>query len=457
VASKHDSVKVYTTARDTTLRLSLTHTLEFAPKGQPLETEVSVFVNPDKKFQAFFGIGAALTDAAAETFYKLPEEVQEDFLRAYFDKEHGLGYTLARTNINSCDFSSASYTYVDDGDKTLASFDIGCDRKHKIPFIKAATKAAGGHLTLYASPWSPPAWMKSNHDVLQGGTLLPEYNDTWARYFAKFIKAYEEAGIPIWGVTVQNEPMATQRWESCLYTAEQERDFIKHHLGPTLTKEGLADKKIIAWDHNRDLILQRAQTYLDDPETARHIWGIGFHWYEDWSGGQPMYDNIRRVHEAYPETNLLFTEGAVEDFDPTRLNAWELGEEYGRSMISDFNNGATGFTDWNILLDETGGPNHVRNFCFASSHGDTRTGELTHTNIHHYIGHFSKFIRPGARRVTSSSSRSHLLTTAFTNPDGTTAVVVMNQSDLEIPYLLWVKGRAVSVEALPRSITTLVF
>lgn len=130
------------------------------------------------------------------------------------------------------------------------------------------------------------------------------------------------------------------------------------------------------WDHNRDLIYQRAQTYFNDPEASKYIWGIGFHWYEDWSGGTPMYDNLRKVYEAFPDKNIFFTEGCAESFNATRYNAWSLGEEYGRSMINDFNNGMVGFTDWNIILDETGGPNHVQNFCFAPVHGDTKTGHV---------------------------------------------------------------------------------
>jgi len=450
-------VVVYTTADSTDYRLSVTDTVEFKDMGQPFETQVCVFVDPSKTFQTYFGIGAALTDASAETFYKLPKETQAELLKAYFDKEKGIGYTVARTNINSCDFSSDMYTYVQDGDKELKTFNIEHDRKYKIPFIKEAMKTAGGKLNLFASPWSPPAWMKDNNDMLQGGKLKPEFYDSWAMYYTKFIKEYEKEGIPVWGISIQNEPMAKQRWESCIYTAEEERDFLKKHLGPTMEKEGLKDKKIIVWDHNRDLIYQRAQTYFDDPEASKYIWGIGFHWYEDWSGGLPMYDNLRRVYETFPDKHIFFTEGCAESFNPTRYNAWVLGEEYGRSMINDFNNGMVGFTDWNILLDETGGPNHVQNFCFAPVHGDTKTGKLIYTNAYYYIGHFSKFIQPGAKRVTAAASRSQLLTTAFKNEDGKTVVVVMNQSNIKTPYYLWINGKAAEVTALPHSIATLVF
>ena len=431
-------VKVYTTADKTEHRISATDTLTFKPVGQPKETQICVFVDPTRQFQNFLGIGGALTDASAETFAMLPKEKE-------------------RTNIHSCDFSSGSYTYVNEGDKQLKSFSVEHDKQYRIPFIKQVIAATRGRLNIFGSPWSPPAFMKDNNDMLHGGRLKPEFYQSWANYYAKFIKAYQSEGIPIWGVSIQNEPMATQKWESCIYSAEEERDFLKNYLGPTLKREGLADRKVIAWDHNRDLIYQRASTILADPQAAKFVWGIGYHWYEPWSGGDPMFDNVRLVHETFPDKPLLFTEGCVDSFDAKRIGEWKFGEQYGRSMINDFNNGTVGWTDWNILLDEKGGPNHVGNYCFAPVHANTKTGELTYLSSYYYIGHFSKFIDPGARRIASSPSRSQLLSSAFLNPDGKVAVIVMNPSEKAASYWLWVSGNAVTVNSLPHSIQTLVF
>ncbi len=456
-AGETAGVKVYTTAENTELRLAHTATKTFADARQPLETEVSVFVNPAKTFQTFWGIGGAITDASAEVFAKLPAEKQQEMLEAYYDPEKGIGYTLARTPIHSCDFSSASFTYVSDHDKELKTFSIEPDRQYRIPLIKKAIAAAGGELPLYASPWSPPAFMKSNNNMLQGGKLLPEYYEAWALYYTKFIKAYEKEGIPIWGITLQNEPMATQTWESCIYTAEEERDFLKNWLGPVMEREGLGDKNIVVWDHNRDLIHRRASTIFNDPEAAKYAWGLGFHWYESWAGGEEMYHNVGLVNEAYPDKKLLFTEGCAERFRPDGYETWKNAERYGRSMIHDFNNGTVGWTDWNILLDERGGPNHVGNFCFAPMHADTRTGELIYTPSYYYIGHFSKFIRPGAKRVSTATSRSHLLATTFQNESGNMVTVVMNQSDQEISYKLFVGGEAVGETIPPRAMQTLVY
>jgi glucosylceramidase len=450
-------VTVYTTAEKSDLRLKQTDKVAFKVVGQPKETQICVFVDPARQFQTFLGIGGALTDASAETFAKLPRQKQREFIDAHFDEVRGIGYRLARTNIHSCDFSSGSYTYVDEGDKELKSFSVSHDKQYRIPFIKEVLAATKGQLNIFASPWSPPAFMKDNNDILHGGKLKPEFYQSWANYYAKFIRAYQAEGIPIWGLSIQNEPMATQKWESCIYSAEEERDFLKNHLGPTLSRAGLGDKKIIAWDHNRDLIYQRASTLLADPNAAKFVWGIGYHWYEPWSGGDPMFDNVRLVHEIFPDKHLIFTEGCVDAFDPKRLGEWKFGEQYGRSMINDFNNGTVGWTDWNILLDERGGPNHVENFCFAPVHADTKTGELTYLSSYYYIGHFSKFIKPGAKRIASSPSRSQLLSTAFLNPDGKAAVVVMNPTDKEAPYWLWITGNAAEVHSPPHSIQTLLF
>ena len=450
-------VFVYTTAEQTGHRLSPTDTLTFKPMGQPLETQTCVFVDPTRTYQTMLGIGGALTDASAETFAKVPDDKQREILDAYFDPQKGIGYTLARTNIHSCDFSSGSYTYVAEGDKDLKTFSVEHDRRFRIPFIKRAMETAGGRLTLFASPWSPPAFMKDNNNMLRGGKLKPEFYQSWANYYAKFIKAYQAEGIPIWGISIQNEPMATQTWESCIYSAEEERDFLKNHLGPTLKREGLGDKKIIAWDHNRDLIYQRVSTLLADPQAAKFVWGIGYHWYEPWSGGEMMFDNVRLVNEIFPEKPLIFTEGCLSPFDAQKLTEWKFGEQYGRSMIHDFNNNTVGWTDWNVLLDEQGGPNHVANYCFAPVHADTKTGDLTYLSSYYYIGHFSKFIKPGAKRIASSPSRSQLLSTAFLNPDGKAAVIDMNPTDKEASYWLWMNGNAAEVNSRPHSIQTLVF
>jgi glucosylceramidase len=450
------TVQVYTTAKETDLRLTKTTEQAFKTAVQPLETEIAVFVNPQKTFQTYLGIGGAITDASAEVFSKLDATQQDKLLQSLYG-EGGIGYNIIRTSIHSSDFGLGSHTYIKEGDSSLSSFSIAKDKEKRLPFIKRAIALIGSKLVFYASPWSPPAFMKTNKNMLQGGKLLPEFRQSWANYYVKFIEAYEKEGIPVWGLTIQNEPMATQRWESCIYTAEEERDFLKDYLGPTLEKAGLGDKNVVVWDHNRDLITHRANTIFEDPEASKYAWGIGFHWYETWTGGLPKYDNLKNINESFPSKNLLFTEGCQEGFNTEKLQHWPNAERYGNSMINDFNAGVVGWTDWNILLDEKGGPNHVGNFCFAPIHANTSTSELIYTPTYYYIGHFSKFINPGATRISTTTSRSTLESTSFKNTDGTIVTVIMNKTEDKLKYKLIVGDSEVILEIEPRAMQSIVY
>lgn len=447
--------KVILTSKNSSERLKEVGEYPFIDFPQPKETDICVFVDPDFKYQKLIGIGGAITDAAAETFYKLPKEKQEEFINAYFSN-NGLNYNLIRTNMNSCDFSSNSYTYVAENDNSLKTFSVKHDEQYKIPLIKQAQNAIGKDFKFYFSPWSPPSWMKDNNSMLKGGKLLTKYYQTWANYYVKFIKEYEKRGIKVWGLTVQNEPMATQKWESCIYSAEDEANFLKNNLGPTLWKNGYKDKKVIIWDHNRDLLFQRATSTLNTIETQKYASGIGFHWYETWTKSQPLFNNVAETQKAFPNKFLIFTEGCIENFDFNRINDWSLGEFYGKNIINDFNNGLSAWTDWNILLDETGGPNHVGNFCFAPVIADTRTGELHYTSEYYYIGHFSKYLKPNAQRIGSVSNRDFLMATSFRNENGKIVVIVMNSSQNNTDFNLWIEGKSVKLNAPENSIQTII-
>jgi len=452
-----NKIEVYTTAENTDLRLS-SSTGFILNANESSAAIVSITVDPKKTFQTFLGIGGAITDASAEVFAKLSPAKQLEFLTAYYDKNKGIGYSLARTTIHSSDFSSESYTYIAEGDKDLKTFSLDHDQKYRIPLLKKAIQTAGGKLTLFVSPWSPPAFMKDNNNMLRGGVLLPEFAQSWANYYARFIKEYEKEGIPIWGLTIQNEPMATQSWESCIYTPEAERDFLKNFLGPTLEKEGLGAQKIIIWDHNRgDMLEKRANLVFSDPEVSKYAWGIGFHWYETWNGGPPKFESVGNVYKAFPNKGLLFTEGCIEKFDAGKYQFWGNAERYGINMINDFNNGTVGWTDWNILLDQKGGPNHVGNFCFAPIHADTNSGQLIYTPMYYYIGHFSKFIRPDAKRISNVTSDKKLLSTSFSNKNGKTVTIVMNQSDKEVVYEIKNNTLKSTIKIPAHAMQTLVF
>lgn len=407
-----------------------------------------VWVNTQRRFQVLEGFGGAFTEAAAHTWQQLGAAQRAALLHDCFDPVRGHGYTLCRVHMNSCDFSLGNYAHVDTpGDTALTSFSIARDEQALLPFIQAAQQAAGRPIKLLVSPWSPPAWMKSNGQMNQGGRLLPQYAGAWAQCFVRFIQAYEAAGVPVWGVSVQNEPAATQRWDSCLYSAEEERDFVRDHLGPALAAAGLGHVRIVVWDHNRDLMVERASVVLSDPEAARYVWGTGFHWY-----GEDHFDHVQLLHDAWPDKQLLFTEGCQESGPHT--GSWSLGERYARSMINDLNRWTVGWIDWNLLLDTTGGPNHVGNLCSAPILADAAQNRLLHQSSYFYIGHFSRYIRPGARRVLCAATREMLESTAFLHDDGSVATVVMNRGEAPAPFVLQVDGQRWQVDLPARAITT---
>jgi glucosylceramidase len=441
----------YVTRKKSTLKLNLRPSVPFKTFSQINPEVPAILIDDQFTFQSIEGFGGAFTDAAAETFYKLSEAKQNEILAAYFSTDQGIGYNLGRTHINSCDFSSETYAYSDlAGDIELTHFNIGHDTRYRIPFIRKALQSMPSPMKLFVSPWSPPAWMKTNGNMLRGGKLRKEYYAVWADYFVKFIQAYEKAQIPIWGLTVQNEPMAVQTWESCIFSVEEERLFVRDYLGPALHKADLAHIKIMIWDHNRDWMVHRAKEIYSDPEAAKYIWGLGFHWY---CGNH--FENVRIVHETFRDKKLLFTEGCVLPFDPAKIDDWEWGEQYAKSIIMDLNNGSAGWCDWNLLLNEQGGPNHVSNYCFAPIIADTRRDRLHYMNSFYYIGHFSKFIRPGAKRIVCSTSSDDLLCTAFINDDGRITVTVLNVTENELDFIIYFRNRCAGLKSAPRSLMTM--
>lgn len=443
------TVQIFQTARDTADRLSRKADCFFDQSNPGHENEL-VNIHPEVVYQEIEGFGGAFTESGAVTLDKMSRKKRQEIIKAYFDPGAGLGYSLCRTHINSCDFSLGNYAYVEKpGDDRLISFSIAHDEKSLIPFIKEAKAARqGAPLKLFASPWSPPAWMKTTGTMNNGGKLKKKFRDAWARYIAKYVAAYEKKGIPIWGLTVQNEPKATQRWDSCVFTAEEERDFVKLHLGPVLGRSGRGNVKIMVWDHNKERIFERARTILSDAKAARYIWGVGFHWY---SGDH--FEGLAMTHEKFPAAKLLFTEGCVER--GVKLGTWETGERYGHDIMGNLNNHAVGWVDWNMVLDETGGPNHVGNFCDAPIIANTKTDSIFRESSFYYIGHFSKFIMPGARRIGCSRYTDRLEVAAFRNPDRSIIVVALNRTDVTIPFNLRTRHGLAGVTAMPHSIVTM--
>jgi glucosylceramidase len=443
-----EMAEVYVTAQKTGERLAKRPDVAFENRDNISPT---ITFDPSAKFQEIVGFGGAFTEAAAYALSKVSLEKRAEVIKAYFDPTDGLGYSLCRTHINSCDFSLGNYDYnAVAGDTELKNFSIERDKKLLIPLIRDAKAAAGDKITIFASPWSPPAWMKTNGMMNWGGKLKQKYAGVWAKYFAKYIKAYAKEGIDIWGVTVQNEPAAVQMWDSCEYSAQEERDFVKNHLGPTLASENLGNVKIIIFDHNKNIIVERADGVLSDSEAAKYVWGVGYHWYRG-----EHFDKLDQLNGKYPDKKLLFTEGCI--MHGPRIGAWDTGEQYGHNIIGDLNHYAVGWVDWNIAIDEHGGPNHARNFCDAPVIANGKTNSIIYESSFYYLGHFSKFIRPGAVRIGCQVSDPALEATAFRNTAGRIAVVVMNQSGKAIDFSLGQGARLAKLSSPAHSIQTVVF
>lgn len=396
--------------------------------GPTLKSQLNT--NANARFQTHLGFGGAITEAAAYTAIegRSPEAFQS-IVDAYFG-DAGLRYNLTRIHMNSSDFSLGNYTYVDYHDTTLASFDIAREEMYVLPFLRRAL-ALQQDLKILISPWSPPGWMKDNHYMNHGGSLLPEYYSLWAQYFVKFIQALQARHIQPWGVSVQNEPAAKQTWDSCLYTPEQEYQFVKHHLGPQLHEAGLKHINVLIWDHNRDIIMERVQPILSDPEMQQYVWGTAFHWY-----GEEAFNHVKAVHDAFPSYHLLFTEGCIEG--GPRPGSWDTGERYARNIIGDFLAWNEGFIDWNLILNEQGGPNHVGNFCDAPLLWDRPKQTLIYNSSYYVIGHFSRYIEPGSTRIELQGDLPQgVLGVAYERPNGSHVAIFLNT--IEQPLTLRVK------------------
>lgn len=440
--------RIILTEKDNDKRLYDAGVKEFVADPDGAEgAMINIYANAE--YQEIEGFGGAFTEAASTTIDKLSDDLREEILKAYFDPKEGIGYTLCRTHINSCDFALGNYSYVEDDDVELKTFDIARDKQSLLPLIKDAQKVEGAEFKMFASPWSPPAWMKDTKRMNRGGKLLPEYRETWAKYFAKYIKAYAEEGVDIWGVTVQNEPKAVQTWDSCVYTGQEEGEFVAKHLGPILEDEGLGDVKIMVWDHNKERLVDRFCESMSVEGADKYIWGGAFHWY---SGDH--FEAIDVAGRLFPDKKWLFSEGCVEHH--LRTGEWSQGERYGHDIMGNLNHGACGFTDWNIVLNEMGGPNHVQNYCDAPIMADTKNNSIAYQISYYYMGHFSKYIRPGAKRIGSTTYTDKLEATAFKNEDGSIAVVVMNRTDEELPYNIRYEGDLLAMTSAPHSIATLV-
>jgi glucosylceramidase len=444
-------VLAYRTAMNTGERLGA---VEARPLGaEPLKLDL----RPELRFQTVRGFGGAFTEAGGWVLSRLSAAKQEQVLRGYFDPVTGLGYSLCRSHINSCDFCLDNYSCCDaPGDTTLSSFNLLRDEKWLLPFIKKALAVPGAAFELMVTPWSPPAWMKTNESMNGGGRLRNDCREVWAHFLARFVREYRARGIPVTMASVQNEPEACQKWDSCLWTAAEEGEFVAEFLGPVFRQENLGDMDLLIWEHNRDAMVRRAVQTIGFPGAARYIHGTSYHWYNG-----EGFENVSRVHELFPEKHLYFTEGCIEH--PSRIGGWSQGEHYAHQVINDMNNWCEGWIDWNLLLSSEGGPNHAGNFCDAPVMADVSTGEITFQSSYWYLGHFSRFVRPGFIKIgcnvcgnitPAATGSPGVEATAFSGGGADMVAIVMNRTDRPYDLRISAAGEAADAALPERSIST---
>ncbi len=419
-------------------------------KTFPDDAEIPVRIFPEQEYQTITGFGGSFTEASAYLLNNLSKENREKILEAYFG-ENGARYSLTRTQINSCDFSLGNYSYApEEDDKELESFSVDEDRDDIIPMIREAMAISDEGFKILASPWTAPPWMKDNKEWT-GGKLLPEYYDTWALFFSKYIDAYKAEGINIWGITVENEPLGNDsNWESMHFSPKEMTDFVVNHLGPRLEADGKSELVVLGYDQNREHLQEWVDEMFRDEKASRYFDGTAVHWYA--STYEIFPEALQYAHQKAPEKYLIQSEACVDAEVPKWKDdqwywskeatdwGWDWAPEkdkplhpkyvpvyrYARDIIGCLNNWVDGWIDWNMVLDRQGGPNWFKNWCVAPVIVDLEQDEVYFTPLYYTLSHFSRFIRPGAKRIGFDCPDESIMLTAAKNPDGSIAVVLLN-------------------------------
>ncbi len=452
----------------------LTPLTDFAEAKSP----TALKLRPEEPFQTITGFGGSFTEASAYLLNELGETNRKKIIDAYFSSE-GARYSLTRTHMNSCDFSLGHYSYAPvEGDTALQHFSIEEDRGDIIPMIKDAMAASEDGFKIISSPWTAPPWMKDNNDWM-GGKLLPKYYDTWALFFSKYLEAYQAEGIDIWGFTVENEPLGNDsNWESMHYSPSEMTAFVQNHLGPRLEADG-HQAKVLGYDQNREHLKEWVDEMYQNEATARYFDGTAIHWYA--STFEVFPEALQYAHQKAPDKYLIQTEACVDAEVPKWKNdAWYWSKEatdwgwdwapedqkhlhpkyvpvyrYARDIIGCLNNWVDGWVDWNMVLNRQGGPNWFENWCVAPVIVDPDQDEVYFTPIYYTMAHFSKFIRPGAKRIGFDNPDEDLMVTAAQNPDGSVAVVVFNPTEQEKAFTVAMGEKAASVTISKQAIQTI--
>jgi glucosylceramidase len=403
----------------------------------------TITIDSNKKYQKILGFGGAFTDATCYTFNQMPAEARQKLFQELFASDQ-LGLNVCRTCMGSSDYSTKVYSY-DDGevDPELKRFSIALDRDYIVPMLKQALKS-NPNIFLFATPWSPPGWMKSSKSML-GGNMRKEYMRSYAEYFVKFLRAYESEGVPIRAVTIQNEVDTDQdgRMPACSWPQEYEADFAGLHLGPTLKK---ADLKTQIWliDHNYNL-WGRAIGELEVPEVRKYASGIA------WHGYMGNASNMTRVHDAFPDINAYWTEGGPDYTAKDYTTDWT---RWSQNFTEIFRNWSRSVTAWNIALDEVGKPNLGPFPCGGIVTVNSRTHDVTRSGQYYALAQFSKFVKRDAVRIDSQGELEKISHVAFQNPDGKYVLVVSNSGEAK-PIQIKFDDKVIDCQLDQNSVTTL--
>ena len=387
----------------------------------PGETENKVInLYPEQKDQVFEGFGGAITEAAASTYLQMSDAQKNELLEAYFLPER-MNYQFVRIHIDSCDFCIGQYCgYTETGAPDFSRME-----QYILPMLRDAEVVAGRKIPVMLSPWSPPAFMKTNGKREGGGKLKPECYAAYADYLCRYAKHMRDLGFIVSRMSLQNEAKAVQTWDSCIFTAEDEKIFLRDFFYPALEKYGLTDIEIYLWDHNKERVYEWMRDIIDD-STCHMIAGACFHWY---SGDH--FEALDLCRRQFPEKKLILSESCIEYRFYNKDDRVGAVQKLSHEMIGDLNHGISAFCDWNLLLDETGGPNYVGNYCLAPFLFDRQTKELTPTILQTYYEIFARAILPGSARIATTRYAEEVDATAWGRPDGTTVLLVLNRTDLE--------------------------
>ncbi len=439
-------------------------------------------IYPDFEYQTIEGFGGSMTETSAYLLSKMSPETRKKALESYFT-EDGYNTKFVRVHIDSCDYSLEQYQAVEDpmADPELKTFSLKRDHMYILPILKEAMAMSKQPISVMLSPWSPPACWKTppakiGNDAAiygmmgvkppsydepsrsHGGSLKPEYYASWAKYMVKFVKAYLEEGIPVTMLSVQNESIAATNWDSCVWTAEQEKTFIRDFLYPELKAAGLTHTVgLYFWDHNKERVLERALDIIDDT-TRDMIEGIAFHWY---SGDH--FEAVKMVNERFPEKKLVMSEccefnmsGMSSFMGPSKsLGTIEYGQaaHYAHDIIGNLNAGMERWIDWNFIVDKDGGPRHVPRG-FTAGMIANEDGTFRKKLTHYYVRHFAKYIKPGAKRIGFSRCSDAFEMTAAKNPDGTLAVVFLNNNTDDTGVAIRLNGKVIRLDFPANTIST---